>query len=386
MQDLRRPDAPLAVTVLVSALVLALCSSLVASFAAPGEVVAATTTKVALCGVNLRTSPYLTARIRTTRSAGTRVTVVATVSGGSWRAVCGGRTVSGHSWYRISAINGRSVRSLYGVYYLYGATGLFRSVTTTATTAPSTSTADPSGQALPVGSITVGGQAWQQVFADNFAGESVPVGSFPTAASDQWNAYPDGWKDTTGHGTYEASKVVSIGSGLMNLDVHQASGMYMVAAPVAKIPGADSSTWGDLLYGRYAIRFRADAVYGYKTAWLLWPESGTWPKDGEIDFPEGDLDGHICAFMHWMNATSGTQQDAYCTSTTYTGWHTAVVEWLPSRVTFYLDGTVIGNSTSHIPSTPMHWVIQTETSTDGEVPGSAGGNVQVDWATVYRPC
>ena len=31
-------------------------------------------------------------------------------------------------WYRISAINGRSVKSLYGVTYLYAAIGLFKSL------------------------------------------------------------------------------------------------------------------------------------------------------------------------------------------------------------------------------------------------------------------
>ncbi len=244
---------------------------------------------------------------------------------------------------------------------------------------------DPSGQAMPVGDITVNGQAWHQVFTDDFTA-SVPVGSFPSAVSSKWNAYPDGWPDTTHNGTYECSQVCSEQNGLLNLYLHNSGGLNMVAAPVAKIPGADSSTWGDLLYGRYVMRFRADSLYGYKTAWLLWPESGVWPGDGEIDFPEGDLNGHICAYMHWMGATSASQQDAYCTSTTYSGWHTAVLEWLPNRVTFYLDGVMIGNSTAHIPSTPMHWVIQTETSTDGQVPApSTAGNVQLDWVAVYRP-
>ena len=40
---------------------------------------------------------------------------------------------------------------------------------------------------------------------------------------------------------------------------------------------------------------------GYKVAWLLWPKSGVWPRDGEIDFPEADLIGTISAFMHRQN-------------------------------------------------------------------------------------
>jgi GH25 family lysozyme M1 (1,4-beta-N-acetylmuramidase) len=57
---------------------------------------------------------------------GMRVTARGIVTGRSWRTECAGRTVSGNRWYRISAIAGRSVRSLYGVTYLYAATGLFR--------------------------------------------------------------------------------------------------------------------------------------------------------------------------------------------------------------------------------------------------------------------
>jgi hypothetical protein len=34
------------------------------------------------------------------------------------------------------------------------------------------------------------------------------------------------------------------------------------------------------------VRFKTDSMHGYKGAWLLWPASEVWPRDGEIDFPE----------------------------------------------------------------------------------------------------
>ena len=55
-------------------------------------------------------------------------------------------------------------------------------------------------------------------------------------------------------------------------------------------------------------------------------------------------------------------------------------------MTFYFDGQLIGTSTNpaNIPSTPMHWVLQTETQLSGGPPAnSAAGNVQIDWATAY---
>ena len=63
-----------------------------------------------------------------TLKVGTKVTVTTTLLGSSWTASCGGRRMSSIRWYRISAINGRSVRSLYGVAYLYAATGMFRTL------------------------------------------------------------------------------------------------------------------------------------------------------------------------------------------------------------------------------------------------------------------
>ena len=104
----------------------------------PGKVLGATT-MAAACGVNLRTSASLSGAIRSTVGTGTKLTVVATVTGGSWRATCGGRSVSGNRWYRISAINGRSVASLYGRSYLYGATGLIKAVVAIPTPTPSPS-------------------------------------------------------------------------------------------------------------------------------------------------------------------------------------------------------------------------------------------------------
>jgi hypothetical protein len=233
---------------------------------------------------------------------------------------------------------------------------------------------------MPVGDLP----GWHQIFTDNFATD-VPVGSFPGPVySSKWTAYPDGWQDTSKNGTYYPSKVLSVQNGVLNMYLHTENGVHMVSAPEPiLVPGSPGV---GLRYGRYTVRFRADPVPGYKTAWLLWPDSENWPQDGEIDFPEGDLNSTIDAFMHRENGTSGASQDAYSTSATYTSWHTATIEWLPSSLTFILDGQVIGTSTSQIPNTPMHLVFQTETSLSGPAPSdSAAGNVQIAWVAAYVP-
>ena len=249
--------------------------------------------------------------------------------------------------------------------------------TTDASSDASDGATSPSGQPMPLGDI----QGWHQIFADDFTTD-VPIGSFPSAVKTKWTAYQDGWTDTSKNGTYEPSKVLSVANGVLDMYIHTENGVHMVSAPEPVLPGGTPG----LLYARYVVRFRADAIAGYKTAWLLWPDSNTWPQDGEIDFPEGNLDSTISAFMHRMNGTSGSDQDGYSSKVTYTSWHTADLIWTSTACSFTLDGVVLGTSTARIPSTPMHWVLQTETQLSGGAPAdSAMGHVNVDWVVVYVP-
>jgi len=169
----------------------------------------------------------------------------------------------------------------------------------------------------------------------------------------------------------------------MNMYIHTASnGTCMTAVPSPLIPNGSSSN--GQLYGMYSVRMKSDPVPGYKTAFLLWPDSENWPQDGEIDFPEGSLDSTVGAYMHHQGATSGSQQDGYSSSTTYTSWHTYTIEWTPSSLKFLIDGQVIGDSTANIPDTPMHWVLQTESEIGGSKPAaSASGNLQIAWVSVW---
>ena len=248
-----------------------------------------------------------------------------------------------------------------------------------------TSTPTPTGSAnlgtaIPLGDIP----GWHQIFTEEF-NAAVPVGSFPgTIYESKWGVYPDGQHDTSGNGTYYPSRVLSVRDGVLNMYLHteiiNGVAVHMVSAPVPHVPG--TASLGGQAYGRYSVRFRADPVPGYKTAWLLWPASGLWPADGEIDFPEGNLNGTIYAFMHYANPAGG--QDAFRTGATYGGWHIATIEWQPGKVTFILDGQPVGVSTTQVPFHPMSYVLQTETCLRCAAPSNAAaGNVQVDWVAIY---
>jgi hypothetical protein len=233
---------------------------------------------------------------------------------------------------------------------------------------------DPSHQPVPVGDLP----GWHQVFTEDFT-TTAGVGSFPgNAYRNKWWVYRDGTPDTSGHGRYYPSKVLSVNNGVLTMHLHTQNGVHMVAAPLPKLPGVPNGQ----TYGRYSVRFKADPIAGYKTAWLLWPDSNRWPDDGEIDFPEGNLNGRIWAFAH--HASHDRKQEPFSTFATYSSWHTATTEWSPGKVRFILDGTVIGTSTTMVPSKPMHYVLQTETCLSPCRPSdSVSGNVQVDWVAIY---
>ena len=256
--------------------------------------------------------------------------------------------------------------------------------TSTPTAVPTSQRSSPSGQPMPVGDLP----GWKQIFTDDFTTD-VLLGSFPgTAYGGRWEVYPDNTRDTAGQqgapSRYYPSKVVSVSNGLLNEYLHTENGTPMAAAMLPILPGKTSAGQGQL-YGKYTVRFKSDSLQGFKTAWLLWPDSGFWPGDGEIDFPEADLSSTIAAFMHHQGATSSNDQDAFNTNAFYTSWHTASIEWSPTNVKFILDNTIIGTSTNQIPNTSMHWVLQTESCLPSCPAPTTAGNLQIDWVVVYAP-
>jgi hypothetical protein len=229
----------------------------------------------------------------------------------------------------------------------------------------------PSGQGVPPDP-----PGWARVFVENFS-TPAPRGSFPGPAyRDRWTVYADGWEDTSGHGTYMPSKVLSVHDGVLDYWLRTKGDRHLVAAA---LPRMDAG-----VYGRYSVRFKADPIRGYKTAWLLWPDSGRSPDHGEIDWPEGLLNARMSAFMHFARPDGG--QHEFRSRARYTAWHTATIVWKRDLVRFLLDGRTIGVSRKFVPANPMHWVLQTETSTSGpRPPKSAEGHVLVDWAVAWRP-
>lgn len=254
------------------------------------------------------------------------------------------------------------------------------------TSALSTHTSSsPSGESMPLGNLP----GWKQVFSDDFTEGAVPLGSFPGSYGAKWSAnYFDGTPDTAGQkdggrSGYYPSKVLSIHDGVLDMYLHSEKGISMGAAPAPKFAANSQAPYDSQTYGMYSVRFRSDALQGFKTAWLLWPDSDQWPRDGEIDYPEQDLAAPFFAALHSVGSTQETASEVFPANASFQTWNTATIEWTPGRVEFFLNGKSIGSSTSGVPSLPMHYILQTESCLPACPNPNTRGHLYVDWIAIW---
>lgn len=133
-------------------------------------------------------------------------------------------------------------------------------------------------------------------------------------------------------------------------------------------------------YGMWEVRMRVpEGARNYNPVALLWPDSGNWPSDGEMDFMEIQRDParqHVEAALHYgptnQWVTTSVNVDA-------TDWHNYAVSWTPTKITVYVDGVAFFNSTdvSKFPPGLMHLALQLDV---GGPTIEDGGKMQVAWA------
>lgn len=222
---------------------------------------------------------------------------------------------------------------------------------------------------------------WHRVFAEGFD-RSAPLGTFhrryQNFGSYRFPATDTSRQVRSNPGFYNTDRTVSVAQGKLDSWLHYDSSLrkYLVAALLPQLPR--------MRYGKFSMRLRADKIPGYKIAPLLWPDSGKWPNDGEIDFPEGDLNGRSLSAFHHHASARGTQQH-FSTRVSPRKWHTYETVWTPGRVAFRVDGRRVGVSTKQVPNKPMHWVLQFETAIRSQAPSKrAHGHVQIDWIKAFQ--
>jgi hypothetical protein len=242
-----------------------------------------------------------------------------------------------------------------------------------------TATPSPTPAPTPTPTPTPAPAGWTLAFEDDFS----------TWDPSRYFVYPAGW---TNHytGYYDPTIISSDGS---NLRVHLQTrdGLPRIAA-FCPIPAGSLSGRGDLMAIRAEFRIRADLMAGYKGVPLLWPMSGLWPQDGELDIYESEFHLPPKAFTHHQNGTSGGDQDYFLTppGTSWQDWHVVTMEWIAGTyANYWVDGVAYtpqdaGSTTDRIPNTPLHLVMQFETRLDMVPPDpSVAGDVMIDYERVW---
>jgi beta-glucanase (GH16 family) len=222
----------------------------------------------------------------------------------------------------------------------------------TTTTAPRTTTPKPKPAAAAHQAVATPGIAWVAAGGDEFAGG---------ALGGQWNAYDSVGAFNNGRRTPSA---VTVADGLLTITGSSANG---------GTSGGIGMKTGQL-YGRWEFRARTDKGVGFGSAILLWPDSEKWPDDGELDMMEvpGAERNLAHTIIHWG---ADNQTFGGATPGDFSQWHTFAFEWLPDRLTMYVDGIKTWESIDKamIPTKPMHATIQLD---QGPAPAWLGTPVE----------
>ncbi|MFP5023205.1 glycoside hydrolase family 16 protein [Pseudonocardia phyllosphaerae] len=214
---------------------------------------------------------------------------------------------------------------------------------------------------------------WVPAGGDEFAGNRLDPA--------RWNVYNSA--GGFGHGLRRPS-AVGVGGGLLTITAQPRAEKVGVSGGIAmKAPGQ--------LYGRWEFRARTDAGKGYSPAILLWPDSEKFPDDGEVDMMEIPTAARTAAhaFVHYGKRNDLVQS---ATRGDFTRFHDFALEWLPDRITWYVDGVKKWEVRDKkvIPTKPMHLCIQLDQgparnwipAPDASTPDKV--RLQVDHARIYK--
>jgi beta-glucanase (GH16 family) len=114
----------------------------------------------------------------------------------------------------------------------------------------------------------------------------------------------------------------------------------------------------------------------------VWADGQTWPTDGEDDILEG-LGGSACFHFIYASSSGSEVNPGACVTGNFSGWHTFAVNWEKGSVTYYYDGTQVGQITTGVTSDPMFLIL------DNTI-GSIGGPIvtpsdfQVSYVKVWQ--
>lgn len=239
---------------------------------------------------------------------------------------------------------------------------------------------------------------WKCTFADDFSGTAldrskwVAVTKFVTWSGDTPACYRDDPAN------------VNVADGVLNLSLVKldAPAACDVAVPPTEYMTGAVSTYGlfSQQYGRFEARIRTEATEapGLHEAFWLWPDDRystiNWPNSGEIDVAES-FSAHPTvagSYLHYSADQYGVQYGvnaANCPANRGE-WNTYAVEWGPSRIQTFVNGTSCLVNTSGDPAFKKRYIINLTQAIGGatwnqladETPTPA--TTQVDYVRVWK--
>ncbi|TWF79561.1 beta-glucanase (GH16 family) [Pseudonocardia hierapolitana] len=210
------------------------------------------------------------------------------------------------------------------------------------------------------------GDEWRLVFSDDFDGTRLD----PTV----WNRY----NSVGGFGNgFRRPEAITVEDGMLRITAR------------GNVSGGMNHERSQR-YGRWEFRARTDKGRGRGSAILLWPDSLDKEADGELDMMEVPREdrsqAHFVIHYSAQNKLAGNK-----VAGDFSQWHTFAMDWLPNRITWYVDGVKQFETTDRnvIPTSSMHlaiqldmgpfeeWILAPDETTPAEV------SLEVDWVRVY---
>lgn len=293
---------------------------------------------------------------------------------------------------------------------------------------------------MPTGDIFRNGYKWQQIFQDNFTTyPDLPVGSFdPDGAGflkstcaaypymgSKWTFYPDGGNTTHGgkvypilptepgypgdwppvNSKYYPSKtlaVVSLGGGEKALEVNYhtenvAGTDYAMGANMKPINVGGTYKFDAYYRTQFIMRSTEVIVDGVDRAaqgnfttgtdnrhhWVpLGIDSGNWPGNGELDWPEGSTNRKVRGNYHPAAAANETFAQAPAVDLSPYGFNLFTMEWTPGLMKWWVNTELVLNTTDRVPTGPMAFQFQHEADWRQPPPGTA--KAQIKWVSMWK--
>ncbi len=197
------------------------------------------------------------------------------------------------------------------------------------------------------------------------------------------DTYPSG---NSGEQQYYSPDAIKIDNSVLNIE----------AAPVPS--HGYSFTSGIILtkdkfaqkYGRFEIKAKLPKGQGFWPAFWLLPAKSDFPVEIDVFEMRGNDPHTIYMSVHWKGAGGSHEHTTvhYTSSADLSAdFHTYTLEWIPDRLTWYLDGTKIYTTQDHVPHEPMFFLANL--AVGGSFPGSPEsttafpGIMQIQYARVY---